>query len=229
MNPEKAIKILNKILRKKKPKTFSSSWIFKNALPVYTFIRKSVRTENDDIDWDLVTSLLDKKFQERWVRFRIRKVKSYENQKEVDKILNKNREKLYTFFTLYFKDDREIRNRIIVALVRIAQKGNSLAYQKLTELLEFTIDSWIEKYYSLKKWKNYKSDLGVQIERCIRRYRYTGSFMGYLFMTLVYSGRGLRPIYNSSLDKPMFDGETSLIDFITEDQETRIYSVFEKN
>ena len=228
MNPEKAIKILNKILRKKKPKTFSSSWIFKNALPVYTFIRKNVRTENNDINWDLITSLLDKKFQKRWVRFRRRKVKLYENQEEVNRILNKHREKLYTFFTLYFEDDREMRNKIIVALVRIAQKGNSLAYEKLFEFLGFTIDIWIEKYYLLRRWKNYRNDLSVQIERCVRRYRYTGSFMGYLFMTLVYSGRGLQPIYHSSLDKPMFDGETSLVDFITEDQETGIYTAFEK-
>jgi hypothetical protein len=51
--------------------------------------------------------------------------------------------------------------------------------------------------------------------------------MGYLFMTLVYSSRGLCPIYHSSLDKPMFDGETSLVDFIVEDKDTEMFSLFQ--
>lgn len=228
MSLEKAVKILNRLLRKKKPKEFSSSWIFENALPVYTYVRKNIRTENGAIDWDVVTPLLDRKFQERWMRFRVRKTKTYEDQKEVDLIVNKYQEKLYTFITLYFSDDKEIRNRIIVALIRIAQKGNSLAYEKLLELLNFTLDTWLEKYFPLKRWKSYRFEMDMQVRNCIRRYRYTGSFMSYLFTTLACVGRGLRPIRHSSLDKPMFDGEATLADFITGDEETGIYTVFEK-
>ena len=59
MSLEKAVQIINRLLRKKKPETFSSTWIFIHARLVYTYIRRNVRTENDDIDWDLVTSFLE--------------------------------------------------------------------------------------------------------------------------------------------------------------------------
>ncbi len=101
-----------------------------------------------------------------------------------------------------------------------------MAYLELTNLLYYTIDGWIEKYYPLHKWRNYRSEIETKIHGCIRCYRYTGSFVGYLYKTLAYSGRGLAPV--SSLDKPLFDGEATLLDFITEDQETGIYSVFGK-
>ena len=44
------------------------------------------------------------------------------------------------------------------------------------------------------------------IEGCIRRYRYSGSFIGYLFKTLEYAGRGLRPIVAYSLDDRLYSG-----------------------
>jgi len=82
----KAVRILNKILKTKNPKTFSSSWILKNVQPVYHYIRLNYRTENSDIDWDILTHSLNRKFQKRWVRYRLKKVKLYENKEEVDLI-----------------------------------------------------------------------------------------------------------------------------------------------
>ena len=46
-----------------------------------------------------------------------------------------------------------------------------------------------------------------QLEGCIRRYRYTGSFFTYLFRTLEYAGRGICPIVTSSLDGPIASNE----------------------
>ena len=45
--------------------------------------------------------------------------------------------------------------------------------------------------------KGYDDMIQERIEGCIRRYRYSGSFIGYLFKTLEYAGRGLRPIVAS--------------------------------
>ena len=96
MNFRIVIKILNKSLREKQPKEFSCSWILKNEPGVYRRLRKNVRTENNDIDWDRVTSKLTRKFQKRWARYKRKTVKEYQNQTEVDLILSKYKDKLYT-------------------------------------------------------------------------------------------------------------------------------------
>ena len=38
-----------------------------------------------------------------------------------------------------------------------------------------------------------EDEIQNQLEACIRRYRYTGSFMSYVFRTLECAGRGIRP------------------------------------
>jgi hypothetical protein len=55
------------------------------------------------------------------------------------------------------------------------------------------------------------------IEGCIHRYRCSGSFIGYLFTTLEYKGRRLRPIIAYSLDDPICSGDKRRIDRIKQD------------
>lgn len=229
MNLKQASKLLNTKLKKKNPETFSSTWIYKNAPRTYVYAYKNLRTENDAIDWDSLTALLDKKFQKRWIRYRRRKTKSYENSEELNRVISKYQSKLYTFITLHEKGDKEIRHKIIVALVRIAQKGNVLARNELTSLLMFTVETWIERYGDrLYKWKSYRDQLEEKIHLCIRGYRYTGSFTNYLFRTLELSGRGLRYFRTCSLDTPLFDGETTIIDYVVQDTETQEFHLFER-
>lgn len=224
MNLKKAAKLLNIKLRKKNPETFSSTWICENASKVYRFVVKNLRTENGEIDWDSLTLHLDKKFQKKWMRFKRKTVKQYENKEELNKILTKYQSKLYTFITLYEKDDKQTRHKIIVALVRIAQKGNILAKIELTNLLMYTLDTWIERYDALYKWKSHRDQVEEKIHCCIRGYRYTGSFTNYLFRTLELSGRGLRYFRTCSLDKQMFDGEVTLIDFLVKEENNEVFT-----
>jgi hypothetical protein len=97
-----------------------------------------------------------------------------------------------------------IRDIISIALVRIAQKGNILARQEIIKLVRFTIDEWIERCPKISRWKGYEYLIQERIEGCIRCYRYSGSFMGYLFKTLEYAGRGLRPMVAYSLDDSLY-------------------------
>ena len=215
----KAIKDLNTLLRKKKPLIFNPSWIFTHAQCVYVYIQKHLRTENDQIDWDRVTSKLNKKFQKRWVRYRHRQSKPYENQVELDLILSKHREKLYVLIACENEKDRKIRERIIIALVRISQKGNTLAKEELLKWLVYIIDEWIDRHWQICKWRGYTDDIEVQIDRCVRCYRYTGTFLGYLFRTLEYAGRGIVRLQKYSLDDLMFEGSKTRIDFVIAEQE----------
>jgi hypothetical protein len=75
------------------------------------------------------------------------------------------------------------------------------------ELVGYTIEYWIEHHAFLSRWRGYKKDLRRQVEGCIRRYRYTGSFIRYLYKTLEYAARGVRPLIAYSLDEPLPGGK----------------------
>jgi hypothetical protein len=183
MDFDSAVKTINRLLINKQPYTFNSSWIRGYAPRIYRFIQKNIRREIGGIDWDRVTRALDYKFGRRWITSRLNGTKPYRSKAEVNIILSKYDGKLYTFLTPADKNDKYIRDIISIALVRIAQKGNILARQEIIKLVTFTI------------------------EGCVRCYRYSGSFIGYLFKTLEYAGRGLRPIVAYSLDDPLYPGQ----------------------
>jgi hypothetical protein len=184
---------IDTLLGKYQPLIFNSSWIKKHAPKCYCFIRKNVREEFGGIDWDRLTCALDRKFQKLWTPARRKNPVPYGNQSEVDTISRKYRDKLYVFLTPLDKQDRRIRDLIAVKFVRLAQNGNFLARQKLLGLVRHTIDGWIDRDYFISRWRGYEDDLQKQVEACIRRYRYTGSFVNYLFRTLACAARGIRP------------------------------------
>jgi hypothetical protein len=212
MNFCTAIKILNKSLREEQPKEFSCSWILANNPDVYRYIQKNIRTENGNIDWDRVTKRLNKYLQKRWIRYRRKDAKPYEDQVEVDRILNKHRDKLYVFITASNDKERLIRDRIIISLVRISQKGNVLARNELVNWVKYIVDDWIDKYPQVWCWRGFSDPVEEKIIGCVRCYRYTGTFLGYLFKTLEYSGKALKPLY--SLDDPVLDGAKTRIDYV---------------
>ncbi len=219
MNLAKATKILNKLLKEKQPKIFSSSWILSHAPQVYQYVRLNLRTDDDRIDWDKITPGLNRKFQKRWVRYRRKKVRLYENPSEVDLILNKHKAKLYVIIVPVTKADYRLRERILIALVRISQKGNILAQQELAKWLMFIIEDWIERYYYIHRWKGYTDLIQERIQNCIRCYKYTGSFIGYLYKTLEYSGRGICFLQKFSFDDFVLDGSKRRIDyFVTQER-----------
>jgi len=226
MNFELAIREIGTLLKQKQPSKITSSWISENAPRVYRFIWKNVRNEIGDIDWDKVVSNLDKDFQKRWAcryshtKKQWKALRWYRSKKEMSWVLKKHKDKLYTFISPMDSEDRKIRNIITVALVRISQKGNLSAKREIISLLRFMVDYWIESFPNLRSWKGYESELNDQIETCVRRYRFTGSFTTYLFRCLEYRGRGLKPLYAHSLDELTFLGDKRRIENIVQDSQT---------
>ena len=217
---DSAVNIINTLLMENQPNTFNSSWIREYAPHVYRFFQKNIRREEGGIDWDRITRALDRKFQRKWIASRRNGTKQYRSKAEVKIILRKYDGKLYTFLTPSDKDNNSIRDIISIALVRIAQKGNVTAKQEIIKLVGFSIDEWIEHNPRISRWKGYEYLIQKQIEGCVRCYRYSGSFMGYLFKTLEYAGRGLKPIIAFSLDDPIYSGHKKRIDTIAQNPET---------
>jgi hypothetical protein len=226
MDFNQAIRDLNELLSQQQPGKINSSWISKNAPRIYRFIWKNVRTEIGDIDWDKIVSNLDKEFQKRWncrhskTKRQWKALKWYRSRKEVNLVIKKYKDKIYTFLSPQTPEDRSVRNAITVALVRISQKGNLSAKKEIISLLRFTVDYWIEIFPSLSSWKGYESELNDQLETCVRRYRFTGSFTTYLFCSLEYRGRGLRPLYLHSLDDEVCFTGKRRVENVVKDPET---------
>jgi len=200
MNFESAIKTIDKLLTEKQPQTFNRSWVRVNAPRAYRYIQQKVRIENGGIDWDRITRSLSPQFQKKWTGSLRKKAKPYRDRREVNIVLQQYRDKLYAFITTEDRTDEHLRDIISIELVRIAQKGNISAKREIMRLLRFTIDDWIERNPKLSCWMGYDELIQTRLECCIRCYRYSGSFMRYLFKTLEYAGRGLRPIIAYSLD-----------------------------
>jgi len=208
MNFAAAVKTINKLLKTIQPLTFCSSWIRHHAPHIYRFFQKNVRAAIGGIDWDRITRALDRKLQRRWRESRRgRRPKCCRDRRAVEIILKQYHDKLYTFLSPADAADEQDRDIISIALVRIAQKGNIAAKQEIMQLLRFTIDAWIEQHPRISRWSGLDDMIQLHIEGCIRRYRYSGSFIRYLFKTLEYAGRGLRSIVAYSLDDHLFTGE----------------------
>jgi hypothetical protein len=201
MNLDRVVFTLNELLSRRRPITLNSSWIQRHAPACYRFIRKWIRNEVGAIDWDQVTHLLDSAYQRRWNPGRRKRHGTYAHAEEVDLILNRYRDKLYVFIAATDGSDRHIRDVISIALVRVAQTGNTLARQELMRLVGYTIDDWLENHPFLSRWRGYKEELREKLDGCIRRYRYTGSFIRYLYKTLEYAARGIRPSIAFSPDE----------------------------
>jgi hypothetical protein len=226
MDFERAVGILNRLLLEENPESFNASWIIARAPAVYRYIHKNVRTEHDEIDWDSVTRELDWDFQKRWAGRWRRNREPYESQAEVDVIFKKYQDKIYIFIASQNKEDRQLRDKIIVPLVRIAQRGNALALQQALTLIRYTVDDWVERFFVLNRWSSYSEELDEQLAACVRRYRFTGSFFGYVFKTLEYRGRGLQ--YMQSLDRETFTGR-SLSESVVQDPDTGEARLYRKD
>lgn len=195
------VETLNELLERTQPDVINSSWIRKHEPRCYRFIRQNLRREFGGIDWDRLTSSLAWKYQRRWKPVRSKKHRpQYDDHHEVETILKKYHEKMYVFIAPSSKHDRRARDAISISFVRLAQQGNLAAQRALMELFGFTLESWIERYSFFLRWRGHEDEMQHQLEACIRRYRYSGSFVCYVFRTLECAARGIRPARMFSLD-----------------------------
>ncbi len=191
---------MNHLLAKHQPRSFNRAWVRINAPHVYRFVQREIRVESGGIDWDRMTRALHPRYQSQWTGSLRKKTKPYRDQAEVDAVIQHYGNKLYTFISSQGREDEHIRDIISIVLVRIAQKGNISAKQEIIKLLSSTVDNWIERNPKLSGWRGYDPLIQTRLDCCIRRYRYSGSFMRYVFKTLEYAAKGLKPLIAYSLD-----------------------------
>lgn len=101
---------------------------------------------------------------------------------------------------------------MVIRLVRIGQRGNVCAQEELVQWVTYITDDWIDRYLQIYRWKGYEDEVSDKIRACIRCYRCTGSFLGYLFKTHEYSARGKPPLV--SLNDKILDGNKTRIEYV---------------
>lgn len=226
MNFEKAIRNINRSLNKKQPKSFNENWIKYRCNVSYRFIINNITNEFNEPDWDLITTNLDRQLQKLWLKgLKKKQLDKYSDESEVVLALTSYQEKLYTFVSQINQEDKKICDRISISLVRLAQKGNLFAAQKLKQLIPFLINQWIEGY-KLNRWRGYDDLIDHCVDDCVRRYRYSGSFIGYLNKTMEYAGRPLKSIEAFSLDKKLQITDKAIIDNVSKDYNSGEIKIF---
>ncbi len=211
-----AIQKLNECLKQKRPKIFNPFWIKIHAESIYEYFCENVQLPNGDVDWDYITIHLDLPFQKRW-KYSVIVSSAYENKKEINVVLACYQEKLYALYAPKNSEEKLLQDRIIIQLVRLAQKGNSLAKEKIIECMTFIIYEWMAHSQYMKRWNNYSSEIQTKIESCIRNYRYSGSFMKYLYMSFYYSAKGLHS--TCSLNERICKSKKERLDYIAQEEE----------
>mgnify|MGYP000843964338 FL=1 len=195
---DQVIRKINFHILKKNPPVINEDWIMKNSPVSYAFITKN------SIDWDTVTIHIERSYQARWNKTSKRKryanLVRYEDKNELDTLLTLHKDKMYTFVSKLNKDDELSCDRISILLVRLAQKGNTLAVLELKNLYIFMLNKWLEESKPLRRWRGYESEMFDLLEGCIFRYRYSGTFIGFLYRTLQLSALALEPLEAFSLD-----------------------------
>jgi len=230
MNLEKTIKNINRSLNKKQPTSFNSVWIKYRCKVSYKFVIENIRNELGEPDWDEVVRHLDHNNQKLWFKgVKVKnKIEPYEDKIELEKILSKYKDKLYTFLSQADKSDKQVCDLICIRLVRTAQKGNLLAREKAVIFLNYLIDQWMENDINICPFRGYSELIQENIDRCIRRYRYTGSFISYLHRTFEYAGRGIKPLVAFSLDENSLITEKSKIESVVKDSKTGEIIIYHK-
>lgn len=223
MDFDKAIKNIDRALVRKQPTSFNSPWIKRNCRTTYFYISENIKNEFDVADWDLVVSKLDRLVQKRWMKGARKGRKyppAYEDEAEVQVLIKKYQSKLYTFITQVNAEDRAICDWISIKLVRVAQSGNLVARNQATMFATCLVEQWLESDIKIGRWRGNSDLVEEKIHGCIKRFRYAGSFIGYLYRTLEYAGRGLRGGEAYSLDDCYTGTTKKKVDNAVYDNET---------
>lgn len=206
MNHEKIFIKLNQLLVAHEPKELTSSWILKHAPQAYRYIYKHFRDQYGRIEWDLVTRRLERCFHARW-KMPTKNQKKVDLDTEFTNFYSTHKNKLYVFITRQNPDDKYLRDTIAIGLARLAQRGHERAGEELLSLMRLTVDDWIEVDPRIARWRGYEELIMPLLERCIRGYRYSGTFVGYVRRTLECAGRGLIPLEAFSINQTTEDGK----------------------
>ncbi len=226
---ETAIEALKLILKKNNPNEFTLQDIkvkWKNR-KLYSYFRKRVRNRDNYIDIPLIRSCLSAKYRKC---FKNSKTKNafyyslptdpYENLIEVQRVIDKEKLKLYVFFCNPTKDNRELCDKACREIIKLAQKGNISAYNLLFNYLEEVTASWIINNRDLFVLSYLREDVNLIIKKFIYMYEFKYMFLSYLFKIMKFKASEFRILKTAELrldQRGFFDATNSNHELIGND------------
>ena len=208
---ESAIERLTDLLEQNKPASCSSSDINTWDPSLHSYFRRYVNKKGGGIDWEKIMEKIDPNLREKFIypkKFEEEyPTENYENEDEVETLINNNKESLLTFFVASSPEERSKRNDICLKMIKLAKKGNLIAEERLMDYLEIIESEWIEKKKVLEIYKFRTDILKERTRRCIYLYRENGTanFVWYLLVNLKKHALELNAKHNRIyLDDPAF-------------------------
>lgn len=154
---KKIIARLEEILEAKNPKMFSPNWIYKNGEGLDHHIAKSFN------GWSEMVSLMNEKWRARWISPDRKNIDYYEDRDEFNAVCSAYKDSLYLLYATESEKDMKRRNLILIDLVKIAQKGNSSAWDLLVDSIKLTVCA--DKKF--EQWQNFGNSLTQRIRSAI--------------------------------------------------------------
>jgi hypothetical protein len=191
----KIVEKIEKLVLKHKPYSIDEKWIRKHSRKSHKYILEN------NLSWDSITRLLDRSIQRKWNRkAKKKKVPESFNDYEVENFLSTHSKHLYVFVVFTNEQEFELCDYLSIQLVRMAQSGNICASETLLHLYEDIFLRWKENDKLIIRYRSYEEKIHEHFFGCVRRYRYSGSFIGYLKRTLQLQALTLPKIQTISLN-----------------------------
>lgn len=209
-----AINELQELIKQKKPKIITSGFIGKENPKLLKYFIKNMKDNNGEINWEIVTNRLDEntkkicRFSKRLEQYKPKK--EYINEQELNTLIEKHKNKLYTFFEVLDSSDYTSRDFICLDFINLAKKGNILAKEKLLDYLEILTTQWIEKNKNLEAFKTNGDLLRERLEKCIYYYKDDKEkiyFLKYIYTSLLLEAKRLEIPRYISLDNTYEGGK----------------------
>lgn len=194
---ETAIDRLVFILNKNRPKTFSASFIKKHDKVLYFYFVKRVRDDDGYVDWRMIISCLDDKWQRIFsypqnIHFHLPS-KFYDSPEELERLIRKNDFNLYLFFSPSNKDNRLECDRISRAIIGLIKEGNLSAYNLFAEYLEQITAFWIQNNPYLSSLIHAREEINETVRKCIFLFPFKKrAFLSYVYGALIAAANEFR-------------------------------------
>ncbi|MBU2566067.1 hypothetical protein KKG46_00730 [Patescibacteria group bacterium] len=225
---------LRELLIKHNPTLFSPRWIEKTDNRLYRRL-VNYRDKEGVVDWGMIVGELEDEWLPRWKHAPPRKKledylpkEQYTDTKEIDDAIKAHNNGLVNLLIAEDFADKEA-DEFCRALIRLAQKGNKDATERLLDQVMIVVQEWMDEYEDMAVYKNNTRAARDTISRCVYYFESensTSRFMPYVLKSLRLKAKGMQKQIPKSLDQNLGDSGKNQYDQIGRDPETGEVRIF---
>ena len=219
---------LRELLIKHNPTLFSPRWIEKTDNRLYRRL-VNYRDHEGEVDWNAIVGELEEDWQPRWKHAPPRKKlkdylpkEQYSNIREVDSVVKQNNTGMVNLLIAEDFSDKSADN-FCRGLIRLAQKGNKDAVQRLADQVMVVVQEWMDKYPEMEAYKINTHAARDTVIRCMYYFNSedeSSRFMPYVLKSLRLKAKGMQKQIPKSLDQTLGDSNRTQHDLLGYDPDS---------